>query len=931
MDEFGNDIADQPSKMVSDTVINPGAELRKRRSTRIVQAVPLAVTGVDALGRPFVERTSSLIINCHGCRYQSKHYVLKNMWVTLEVPSPEEGQPPRKVRGRVAWIQRPRTVRQLFQVALELEHPGNVWGIAFPPEDWSSYEPGADAKQLPATGSELPPAPPGLESEPPVLPEEEVEVTPAHGPTDNLRIFPAPASTTDASLQLARQVARLIADAKQQIQASAREAAVQAVSAERQTASEQWEQKLAAARQEVASEASRAIERIHQETEERSKAAHAAAAEALRTELPKWLAPQLEQLTYELTRRLSKSGADQEALQQKSIADLTEKVHRLCEQAQEVGRRIGEEAAHAEARIRAAAEETARSLEETVRQHDESTRVHRELLGNAASEAQQELAAAMAEAQATMQERVTQELDAAQKRLQSAVESAVAASREQAAGGFHDQLQTSRTELQQQIRSEAAQHAASLREAASNLLAESERNFAVLRDSLQAEAARLQQSIASAQDSIQQLEQNTAKLTGVQENALAGFQAQLDEVLTLQRNELQRRSESIYAELNARIEAAFGEATRGALASLNEQVRAMIEPQVTRADEAMQRLAGGRALLEAATSMQQERIRTAADEAFAESLGRFRENLGGVEQLLHESAQSVVSRHLTELESKASDVRHQAVEEMYKSAEWYEKKAQTQIAAISEKAVEQASNQLRERAGEVSSVFAAEVDHASRNFVEHTQAQMAEAVHDAFERTRALFAEAADTTSAAFTDEIQRHARMELEGFRTALAKAAEDSRSQLETSHSQLTRRLTAEQEEFLRRFQEQMSSALESGVSEVRQKVREGLGPILESWKTMTGAYQEEMRGAFERMGNQAAEQHRSRLENASNSWLVATVAMLNHQSQDIVSNIAKTAEEKLRVTCAEVFAGVGDSLRERLHQVATGLGKKEPPAAG
>jgi hypothetical protein len=931
MDEFGNDIADQPSKMVSDTVINPGAELRKRRSTRIVQAVPLAVTGVDALGRPFVERTSSLIINCHGCRYQSKHYVLKNMWVTLEVPSPEEGQPPRKVRGRVAWIQRPRTVRQLFQVALELEHPGNVWGIAFPPEDWSSYGPGADAKQLPATGSELPPAPPGLESEPPVLPEEEVEVTPAHGPTDNLRIFPAPASTTDASLQLARQVARLIADAKQQIQASAREAAVQAVSAERQTASEQWEQKLAAARQEVASEASRAIERIHQETEERSKAAHAAAAEALRTELPKWLAPQLEQLTYELTRRLSKSGADQEALQQKSIADLTEKVHRLCDQAQEVGRRIGEEAAHAEARIRAAAEETARSLEETVRQHDESTRVHRELLGNAASEAQQELAAAMAEAQATMQERVTQELDAAQKRLQSAVESAVAASREQAAGGFHDQLQTSRTELQQQIRSEAAQHAASLREAASNLLAESERNFAVLRDSLQAEAARLQQSIASAQDSIQQLEQNTAKLTGVQENALAGFQAQLDEVLTLQRNELQRRSESIYAELNARIEAAFGEATRGALASLNEQVRAMIEPQVTRADEAMQRLAGGRALLEAATSMQQERIRTAADEAFAESLGRFRENLGGVEQLLHESAQSVVSRHLTELESKASDVRHQAVEEMYKSAEWYEKKAQTQIAAISEKAVEQASNQLRERAGEVSSVFAAEVDHASRNFVEHTQAQMAEAVHDAFERTRALFAEAADTTSAAFTDEIQRHARMELEGFRTALGKAAEDSRSQIETSHSQLTRRLTAEQEEFLRRFQAQMSSALESGVSEVQQKVREGLGPILESWKTMTGAYQEEMRGAFERMGNQAAEQHRSRLENTSNSWLVATVAMLNHQSQDIVSNIAKTAEEKLRVTCAEVFAGVGDSLRERLQQIATGLGKKEPPGAG
>src|ERR1041385_8036269 len=139
MNDAGGNFADETIEMASESGANPNAELRKRRSTRIVQAVPLVVTGVDALGRPFVERTSSLIINCHGCRYQSKHYVLKNMWVTLEIPRQEAGEAPRKVRGRVAWIQRPRTVRQLFQVALELELPGNVWGIGFPPEDWGNF------------------------------------------------------------------------------------------------------------------------------------------------------------------------------------------------------------------------------------------------------------------------------------------------------------------------------------------------------------------------------------------------------------------------------------------------------------------------------------------------------------------------------------------------------------------------------------------------------------------------------------------------------------------------------------------------------------------------------------------------------------------------------------------------------------------------
>ena len=55
---------------------DPGTQ--KRRSTRIVQAVPLTVTGVDALGQPFKERTTTVMVNCHGCKYQSKHYVPKN-------------------------------------------------------------------------------------------------------------------------------------------------------------------------------------------------------------------------------------------------------------------------------------------------------------------------------------------------------------------------------------------------------------------------------------------------------------------------------------------------------------------------------------------------------------------------------------------------------------------------------------------------------------------------------------------------------------------------------------------------------------------------------------------------------------------------------------------------------------------------------------
>ena len=48
----------------------------------------------------------------------------KNTWVTLEVPQSSGG---RHVRARVAWIQRPHSTRDYFQVAVELESPANIW------------------------------------------------------------------------------------------------------------------------------------------------------------------------------------------------------------------------------------------------------------------------------------------------------------------------------------------------------------------------------------------------------------------------------------------------------------------------------------------------------------------------------------------------------------------------------------------------------------------------------------------------------------------------------------------------------------------------------------------------------------------------------------------------------------------------------------
>ena len=925
MDDSGGDFADEIMEMVSESANNASAELRKRRSTRIVQAVPLVVTGVDALGRPFVERTSSLIINCHGCRYQSKHYVLKNMWVLMEIPHPETGQPPRTVRGRVAWIQRPRTVRQLFQVALELEVSGNVWGIAFPPEDWSASPELTQIVMKLDAPPETSPLPPPMAEPDATLHLGEGELPPAAG-GDNIRLFPSPSSTTDASMQLARQVARLVADAKQQIQAATREAASQAVSAERRLSFEQWEQKFAAGRAEIVNETAQAIEKFQQEADEHSRSAHAAAAEALRTELPRWLSPQLEQLTRELTASLAREGAAQRNEHAQQLESMTEGLRKAVQHGEYAASRLKTQAEQTQAQIAAQTESATRVLEEAARQYERHAAAQREALIATANEIQQQVTAALSSAQSSAHAQLAGELEAAQARWREAIEHTLAETQDRAAGGLNEHAR----EWMAQLQDEIARHATAARESAASTASEAEQRMASLRDSLQEQTERLESVLALAAETSQRLEQHSAQLENTQQQALAGFQSQLETVLNPHREEIQRRSEATLEELNAKVRATFEEASRQAVAQFERQIAETVQPHVTRAEEAVHRLAGGRSLLDAALTMQQDRIRGCADEAFAESLARFRENLGSVDQILQESSQAITGRNLAELEGKAGDLKHQMVEELLKSAEWYEKKAQTQIQNLTERIVGHAESQLREKAGEISSVFAGELDHASRSFVGHAQTQMEEVVRNAFERARALFAEAADTTAAAFTDEVQRNGRQELDGFNQEVQRSTAGARLQMDAARMEIAQQTTAEQEAFLKRFQSSMGGALEAGVAEAQKKVSEGFGPLLDSWKAMTVAHQQEMQGIYGRMGEQASEQYKSRLENVSNQWMLATVASLDHQSREMISGIAATAEEKLREACAQVFAGVGESLRERLREMAQTFAPPAEPSA-
>lgn len=126
---------------------------QRRRSTRLDHTLPIVVRGVDLLGQPFEERTATQVLSLHGCRYSSKHHLPKNTWVTIEVAASQAQREPLRVRARVAWIHRPRTLRELFHVGVELESGANIWGVAGPPEDWNIAAAGGVGEILEVTST----------------------------------------------------------------------------------------------------------------------------------------------------------------------------------------------------------------------------------------------------------------------------------------------------------------------------------------------------------------------------------------------------------------------------------------------------------------------------------------------------------------------------------------------------------------------------------------------------------------------------------------------------------------------------------------------------------------------------------------------------------------------------------------------------------
>jgi PilZ domain len=997
---------------------DPGTQ--KRRSTRIVQAVPITVTGTDALGQPFKERTTTVMVNCHGCKYQSKHYVPKNSIVKLDIPRPEGG--PFSTQGRVVWVQRPRTVRELFQIGLEFEAPGNVWGIAFPPEDWASgtndtFElisefslptdvvptaepiasvspqplppipppipsipekraeapappvkipaPPAGSVATPATPSKVTPPPPSA----PVAPS--VPTTPA-APADNkIHVVPPPTPAPDTQALLARQVSQMVAAAKENLDKTLRRGAEQAITEEMTIARQQLDAQLhdtveKAIKVSMDRVSESAVKKVVQQATDRTAAIVEEARKATETSTS-----QLDEKVRNAVQQAVSHAAEQAALQaaqQTATINLKQSVEEAVERALR-----DREASTPSLEILSSPEAAQNHLEQWRKNLEETAQTVRsktieQAQADANTAAQQwnvEFEAALANASHKLGDKLG---EISQSALTQAEQDA--ATRTQA-------LQASLNE---------ASRAASI-QAEQDAVARAQVLRASLDEAISGAASTIEALGAGLQQERRRAEETRAQLQETVQNSLRQSRQQLDDLLASQQQEMSRKADQVIADRAQQIEPALQASAQKILERVSIDLEQKLTPRLDQVHRTVAELEQAEHRAEQTKHHVQEQIRHSADEvnhlqqavhsqvqqaseqvthlqeivrdqvqqtaqqvaqlqdevsaqmqlatdradrlqdtireqtvqaseqAIQNALVRLRSEIGNVPAEIEQSCREVASKVEEEIQQRSTEAQHQTYEALQKAADWYQKKAHSTMQTSLEKAVEQSSTVLRDRAAEVSSLLASELDHYRRTYVEHSTAQIEDSAKEIVTRQRDKMNETSQMATAGFTDQVHRVTTESLRRFEQASREALEKTRSDMEFTR-----------EGSLAEYQKVLDDRMIQGVEQAGVHLQSQLIPLIEEWEARREAEKKEWMEQLKKTNDESIEAYKARLENASNSWLLASATTLGQHSQAVLDTIAKAAEKRLRETCSEVLGTMGDTLKSRLLGLSSDFGSQE-----
>ena len=387
---------------------------------------------------------------------------------------------------------------------------------------------------------------------------------------------------------------------------------------------------------------------------------------------------------------------------------------------------------------------------------------------------------------------------------------------------------------------------------------EVDRKLGGLRQYLDEQNERLHGSLSKLQAAEERLGEQLSKLDLLTQAAGQNIESRAAAAIETTSQEMMRRAEDAMAAWTEQVRK-VQQAAGTEIERFSAQLKSELSSRLDGTTETLRNI-------EAATLAAQESLRNSQDslgrlseQALEAAAGRMQnlmqELTGNSERQMEESGRATTAKWIAELQDKATDATYTAFGSLFKVAEWCERKAQIRMQAVLEKGLHAASDNVREKAEAALQEFSAK-------------------------------AEAASGQISAFIDSER------------------EQIRAAWEADSEQLASRLRA-------LFADDAQATLNKASQDLLAQV----DSVLETVRTEAQSQENRLREIITLLSDQAIQSHEMRLEQLSRSSLQETIGKFSQESTEHLETLVRSAEQRLRHTCNEVFAEVGESLRQRL----------------
>ena len=899
----------------------PESVVQRRRSTRITRTVPLTIRGIDLLSQPFEERTTTLSLNTFGCRYPSRHHLPKNTWVTLEIPTAENPEGRRRVRARVVWIQKPRSLRELFQVSVELESPGNIWSLELPPEDWSAAQVRLaaaveeDRKAADVINSWLQPS--ETLSVVPEVPfrdrpnqKSEAPVSEIFDRDREVREGISTAEPAAAGFGFAGAVAReqgdtespespLLRELKAQVERDAQRAvdaaASNAAESLKLVSEEVGKQSLASA-EALFESWKQAIEHERESAREETAKSVAEQIAGARDEIASHFTGQMSWAREEIRSDLKLEFTSHLDQVRGLVADLEKNAQSLRDEAGAVA-----SASDRMAQIKISLEAAEAAVDQRMRRMNEVGIHDSVLLEEMGVAWQQRLQEQMKAAGREWEELLQGSLDNSAQRLGSRI----AESSQKALEGAENKLSERISQLAQPVTSAVSDARAALLE---------------IRTSLDEELHRARTSLREIESAAERMTEFSSQIDAATHDAVNQLHRRLESALESQAAELRRQADAIAAEMPQRVQPALDTAGQMLVARTLAELDARLTPQMERIPELLRELTAHEVQAEESLRMHRERLRQAAENSRREAVAQLEQAFTSVRSEFEAARGEALVKWNEELSASGARAAHAAIEDLVKSAEWHREQAKMHVENLTDESLRKAEGVFEERTRAASDRLDQELENRKSHFAEGAQAQLETAAAGVGERAAANLAQASEAAAKVFEERTNEIASGLFKEFEEAGVKSLKEKETQVERISEKVRMSFEESAAGILDRYRTDIAAQASGQLAEVRETHARELAAAVEAARLEREAHDKEFRENLARTQAEALRHYEDALQQKAQAWTNEASQKLNENGQAAVATLSRAGEQALRGSFLKMFEQISEAIKQSL---------AEPPA--